>query len=768
MYKTIANVFGAASDSDPLRRWVPYSSFIAPEVFLTKTGAVGMALSLEGFDYETKTQEHLEQVSKKLTIANRVFGTNFRIYHHLFKRQGAAIARKESYGNPVVEQLVSERARHLESKRLYNVKLFTTILFEGRSTGFPILDRLLEQRLRREVNSQLTKNIAVLQDAVNAYVAQLRDLLGIYVLNHEETFQYFRLLLNPDETSLVRLKYKGDIDYFAADTAISSTTDGLCWGDFNARVFALKEEPDSTFAHLLRNLLRIDGNFHLTVEWRPTDRAPMIHQLNLKRQQVYGQRKSAVQGALGGDQSDLLKDLAASENAERLNEAIRQMRNRGNYFCDCSLSIIVFDRDPDLLRAASERMRQVFADKDGTLIQERDQSKRTFLAMLPGNAGLNIRYRSILNLNVSDLTPCYRAGAGQTTNGHLSDEYMTVMESADHTPVYLSPHYGEVASTLILGTTGSGKSMLLGQFIDDGQKYDPYTFVIDVGGSHRAVTTRHGGSYAQVRLNDKSFGVNPFRQPHNPQNVNFILEFIRVLLANEGHTLSPEHTKMVLNEIEAVYCLPEGRRRIGRMSLPAELRSKLHTWINGGPFSHFVDSERDDLILTRFQTWDFTDLEENPRLLGPVMWYVSRWISRIVTNPELADRAKACYMDEGWRFGDMEDFIRSAAKTWRKHRGWIVLSTQDVEDLQRNGLLELVNTCCPTKIFMSNPGASVAVYGDTFRFSERESELLGTMKIGEFIVKTPTDSKLCIYRPAPERLLEYQSQFEKKKELISA
>ena len=142
------------------------------------------------------------------------------------------------------------------------------------------------------------------------------------------------------------------------------------------------------------------------------------------------------------------------------------------------------------------------------------------------------------------------------------------------------------------------------------------------------------------------------------------------------------------------------------------------------------------------------------------MWYVSRWTSRIVTDPALAHRAKACYMDEGWRFGDLQEFIRSAAKTWRKHRAWIVFATQDEEDLRKADLLNLLNTSCHTKIFLSNPGAALAVYGETFKLNERERQLLEEMKIGEFILKTPTESRKCIYRPSPARLAGYQSQFQ--------
>jgi type IV secretory pathway VirB4 component len=508
----------------------------------------------------------------------------------------------------------------------------------------------------------------------------------------------------------------------------------------------------------------------LTFEWRPTDRAPMVEYLKRKRRRFYSQRQSSVEGALEAEGAELQKDAAMTENAETLNQAIRELRNRGNYFCDYSMTVVVFDRDETNLRRSCQLTKQAFADKGATLMEETQNAVRAFFATLPGNSVLNLRYRSLQNLNIADLTPCYKPSEGSKRNDYLEDEYMTVMQTADNTVRYLNLHYGEVAATLITGTTGSGKSLLIDQFIDDAQKYDPYTFVLDVGGSHRLSTRRHNGVYSHVRLNEKSFGVNPFRQPYGPQSVNVILEFLRVLLHNEGHVMTSDEEQLILREIHIVFGLPENRRRIGKLSLPRDLRERLHFWLDGGPFSHFVDSDRDDLILSKFQTWDFTDLEEVPKLLGPLMWYLSRWISRVVTDPGVAHQAKVCFMDEAWRFGDLEDFIRSAAKTWRKHRAWIVLATQDEEDLRKNNILQLVNTQCHTKIFMSNPGADVRLYSDTFKFNEREAELLETMKIGEFFVKTPADSYLCIYNPSTQRLAEYKTQFQsqiKEKDLAT-
>jgi type IV secretory pathway VirB4 component len=49
---------------------------------------------------------------------------------------------------------------------------------------------------------------------------------------------------------------------------------------------------------------------------------------------------------------------------------------------------------------------------------------------------------------------------GEKTNAHLGTEYLAVVETDNNTPYFLNLHTRDVAHTLILGMTGSGKSFL--------------------------------------------------------------------------------------------------------------------------------------------------------------------------------------------------------------------------------------------------------------------------------------------------------------------
>jgi len=79
---------------------------------------------------------------------------------------------------------------------------------------------------------------------------------------------------------------------------------------------------------------------------------------------------------------------------------------------------------------------------------------------VPGNYAMNLRQMYLLNTNYADLSFLFTILPGEKTNAHLGTEYLAALETDNSTPYFLNLHNGEVAHTLILGMTGSGKSFL--------------------------------------------------------------------------------------------------------------------------------------------------------------------------------------------------------------------------------------------------------------------------------------------------------------------
>src|SRR5258708_32951179 len=91
-------------ESAALNDYINLYGFWSETSFLTKSGDVGMVLSISGLDYENLDRSEQEYAVKRLEAALKAFGPGVHVYQYLFKsnRPDIPFAR---YDDPIVEAL---------------------------------------------------------------------------------------------------------------------------------------------------------------------------------------------------------------------------------------------------------------------------------------------------------------------------------------------------------------------------------------------------------------------------------------------------------------------------------------------------------------------------------------------------------------------------------------------------------------------------------------------------------------------------------------
>src|SRR5712672_4536028 len=227
---------------------------------------------------------------------------------------------------------------------------------------------------------------------------------------------------------------------------------------------------------------------------------------------------------------DVLLDDSKESHVRELGDSIKEIELKGNYFGQFSLTVVIYDLDPTKVERACAEFYKVFSVHDAQLYEEKYNLLNAFLAAVPGNHPFNLRYLYLLNTNYADFSFLFTLHGGEPHNRHLRQEYLAVLETNHHTTYFLNLHYRDVAHTMILGRTGAGKSFLLNFLITNLQKYDPWTFIFDLGGSFESLTQLFGGSYVRVGINSPEFRINPFSLPPTKENLDFLTLFVKVLL----------------------------------------------------------------------------------------------------------------------------------------------------------------------------------------------------------------------------------------------
>ena len=367
---------------------------------------------------------------------------------------------------------------------------------------------------------------------------------------------------------------------------------------------------------------------------------------------------------------------------------------------------------------------------------------------MPGNYAMNLRQLYLLNTNYADLSFLFTILPGEKTNPHLGTEYLAALETDNHTPYFLNLHNGEVAHTLILGMTGSGKSYLCNFLLQNAQKYAPLTFIFDIGGSFQSLTTVFGGSYLNVGQEARDFTINPFSLPQTKENLQFLFSFFRVLIEGneQRYRLDFKEERRLWDAIERMYVLEPNQRTISNFgNIIGELKERLHRWTRGGQYGFLFDNAEDTLSFSRFQTFNFHGWNDAPEVLEPLLFYVLHRASNEIADPKRLATFKTFLLDEAWLFIKNEtirNYVVQAQKTWRKHNAAMILATQSIKELEESGMLAIVAESCPTKIFLANPEMNREVYREAFHLNDTELDIIGGLvPPGQMLIRKAQTSK---------------------------
>lgn len=393
-----------------------------------------------------------------------------------------------------------------------------------------------------------------------------------------------------------------------------------------------------------------------------------------------------------------------------------------------------------------------------------------FYAQLPGNFSYRVSPGDTTSRNFAGFSSFHNYPTGRIRNNQWGDA-VTMFRTTSGSPYYfnyhkadsdkslkLDPNHKDLANTIVIGKSGTGKTVLEMFLLAQTQKFSQFPknfsgvkklscvlFDKDLGAS--IAVRAMGGKYYPLK-NGVPSGFNPFQMDVTPNNLTFLEKLVTQLVKRDGMPLTPSQEKQVNQAILGVMDAPKPKRRLSAVLEfldPTDengIHARLSRWCRGGALGWLFDNAEDNLTLDNCTMvgFDVTEFLDNPETCTPTILYLFHRIESLIDG-----RRIPIFMDEFWKLLNdpaFEDLAKNKLVTIRKQDGFLVMFTQSPKQVLQSPIAFAIIGQSATKIFLPNPEAEYDDYVNGFKLTVREFEIVKSLgeKSRLFLIKQGENS----------------------------
>jgi type IV secretion system protein VirB4 len=705
---------------------VPISRFVNERIFVLKGGGYGCLFSLAGLDEEGLTDQELEAQMRSIEGALRGLPEGACLYEYTRVMSGFDLPRKEHYANPVTQVFVDDRLAFLEKTAGFRrIDLHWCLTLEPpKATAFA--------RKPREHTADTTRMLADLEKTATLLEGHLAGSLGLRLLEKNAVYQFFSYLFNLEEwTSADTLSADDGVDRQIVKNPVAWHSDHLTIGRRYVQMFSLKTTPEASRPCLFSGLMTLDCDSILCSTWRPKSTSAARSEIDAQEKFISFFKVGVLTRVMSGHDTASLETgagaRAANNQVDDLGEVIRSLdkKAQGEY----SLRFLVAARSVDELRGIAPAVHRVFVDARAQVMEETLGNLSAFYTLFPGNHKFNVFPMWLAENHYARLSSIFAPHLGHPYSEDLDSEYLNIFETRTRTPFFQDVYVDGVRVMLILGPTGTGKSVHGNMAIAHEQKYGGFTYIFDIGGSYESVVELYGGRVDRIGKDGPR--VNPFALEPTESNITFLYSFVKLLLVNGSAELEPEDDDVIHKAVRDMYLLDQENRRLSNLFLPKKLDRYLSKWVGNGVYHAVFDNVEDSLSLSRLQCFDFQGVnnEQYADLIEPVMVWLLRRINDVLYNPANLGVPKHILIEEifsSMKNKQLLDGALASIKTVRKNLGGVTMIGQSAEDLGANA--DSIVNSCTLFLFLKDATFNRKRYAELFKMNEQQLALFESLQ----------------------------------------
>lgn len=723
----------------PASQYIPYSSHVTENIVSTKKAEYITVWKVTGRSHLSASQDDVSRWLHELNNTLRGFASpHIELWSHVVRHRVDDFP-EYSVENSFCQQLNDNYKKKFANEKLMVNELYLTVVYKQAPdkliSTFSKAEKVSQKEklaFQEDCVSKLNEINSTLASALKPYDGKN---LGLYEHNgfmFSEVAEFFSRLVNGEESrvpitwdrlSEVIPRNRPLFPMFSEVGEVRNTVDPKRFG-----IVEITDYPSRTESGQLNGLLESDYEFVLTQSFSCLARPSALDLLKRQHRHLIDSN-----------------DVSVSQ-IEEIEDAMDALQRGDFVMGEHHATITVFGETAKKVRGYASDAINTLADV--AIIANRvDMAlEPAWWAQLPGNAYWRPRPVPFTSLNFLSFSPLHNFISGRAL-GNPWGPAITMLKTVSGTPYYFNFHSADpkqdetdkltLGNTMLIGQSGSGKTVLLGFLMAQAQRLSPTIVAFDKDQGQSVAIRAMGGKYLSLKTGE-STGLAPCQIELNTKNKAMLVGLITTLVTAGGHGVTHYDEVEITGAVNALAAMPQEQRSLTTLQqfLPdpiddendhPSVSARLKKWCAGNELGWVFDNPVDSLDLTTHKLYgfDITDFLDNPAVRGPLMMYL---LYR--TEGMIDGRKFAYFVDEFWKpllDPYFQDMVKNKQLTIRKQNGIFVLATQEPGAVLESPIAKTLVQQSATLIFLPNPRADYDDYVNGMKLSETEFDLIRSL-----------------------------------------
>ncbi len=510
------------------------------DTLIDKSSKLIHIIRLAGIDGLTQSEAVLDAYKNSRNSLLKSFSSEYAVYFWTLRRKTTEYPGGE-FKAGFAQQLNKKYRDRIKENPMFQDELYLGIVTKPAegvlNQGFNWIKKLSHQTDKTAQQQQLAKTYQALTAITQKVLQTLSDyqpqLLGVYQKNElyfSQPLAFIGQVINFNKQSIPLLEQ--DASSYLPNKRLffnrhSGTIESRS-GDHSkqfAALLSIKAYPAITYQGLLDSLNSLRMEYTLTQSFRFYDRYLAKTRLRDQQKDMQQTKEESLRQT---EQIDDAFDDAASGEA-----------GYGKHH----FSLVCYADNQEQLNQQVGEIIALFSDRDIQCVREDIACECDFWAQLPGNFSYIVREADISTKNMAALASLHNTPLGQLHNNFWGNA-ITVLETLSGSPYYFNCHAKDVGNFIVVGATGSGKTVLVGFLIAQSMKFGGKRVIFDKDRGLEILVRALSGVY-EILKPGIATGFNPCQLADTPENRTFLLVLFKHLVKPHDKPLDEQEVKII-------------------------------------------------------------------------------------------------------------------------------------------------------------------------------------------------------------------------------